>query len=100
MSQVNLVTLSEEIAELKRMIATLSERIAGIEGVASATATAAGPAREEAISEELLLAIAAAVAAYLGKRPKIRQVRLVGSARWAQEGRVSIQASHLLSVPR
>ena len=100
MSQVNLVTLSEEIAELKRMIAALSERVAGLEGFAPTLAREAAMAREEGISEDVLLAIAAALAAYLGKRPRIRQIRLLGSARWAQEGRVSIQASHLLNVPR
>ena len=48
------------------------------------------------ISEEELTAISAAVAAYLGVRAHIRQIRLVSSRAWAQEGRVSIQASHQL----
>jgi methylmalonyl-CoA carboxyltransferase 12S subunit len=42
--------------------------------------------------------IAAAVAAFLGKRAHIRQIRLVGSASWAEHGRVTIQASHALST--
>ena len=46
--------------------------------------------------EEELIAISAAVAAYLGVRVHIRQIRLIGSRAWAQEGRVSIQASHRL----
>ena len=37
-----------------------------------------GPA-PEALSEELVLVIGAAVAAFLGKRPHIRQIRLLGS---------------------
>jgi methylmalonyl-CoA carboxyltransferase large subunit len=49
------------------------------------------------ISEEILLVISAAIAAFLGKKPTIRQIRLVGTAAWAQEGRVTIQASHALS---
>ena len=53
------------------------------------------PAPQE-ISEEELTAISAAVAAYLGVRAHIRQIRLVSSRAWAQEGRVSIQASHQL----
>jgi len=48
------------------------------------------------ISEEELTAISAAVAAYLGVRAHIRQIRLVSSRAWAQEGRVSVQASHQL----
>ena len=50
-------------------------------------------------SEELLLALSAAVAAYLGKRPHIRAIRLLGSSAWAQQGRVFVQASHQLNVP-
>ncbi|HBY59307.1 MAG TPA: hypothetical protein DEH78_05765 [Solibacterales bacterium] len=50
----------------------------------------------EAISEETLLVISAAIAAFLGERAHIRSVRLISSRAWAQEGRVSIQASHRL----
>lgn len=50
-------------------------------------------------SEELLLVLSAAVAAYLGKRPHIRAIRLLGSGAWAQQGRVFVQASHQLNVP-
>ena len=52
--------------------------------------------RAGTITEEELLAISAAVAAYLGVRAHIRQIRLISSRAWAQEGRVSIQASHRL----
>ena len=57
----------------------------------SPVASAAG------ISEEELIAISAAVAAYLGVRAHIRQVRVIHSSAWAQQGRVSVQASHRLS---
>lgn len=109
MAQVSLKTLSEEIAELKQMIAALTERVAEIEGVGAVKAAPAAPVAvaapaaapmEQGISEEVLIAISAALAAYLGKRPKIRQVRLLGSAAWAQQGRVSIQASHRIEVSR
>jgi methylmalonyl-CoA carboxyltransferase large subunit len=40
--------------------------------------------------------IGAAVAAFLGKKAHVRQVRLLGSHPWAQQGRVTIQASHQL----
>jgi methylmalonyl-CoA carboxyltransferase large subunit len=52
------------------------------------------PAVEEGIPEEILLAISAAVAAYLGERVHIRQIRLISSPAWAQVGRASVQASH------
>lgn len=66
---------------------------------AAAAAPVAPPApQEEALTEEVLLAISAAIAAFLGKKPHIRQIRLIGSGAWAQQGRVSIQASHALAV--
>ena len=70
-----------------------------------AQAAAAGPApvqpdkAADEFSEELLLVLSAAVAAYLGKRPHIRAIRLLGSSAWAQQGRVFVQASHQLNVP-
>ena len=48
------------------------------------------------ITEEEVLANSPALAAYLGVRVHVKQIRLVSSRAWAQEGRVSIQASHRL----
>ena len=44
------------------------------------------------------LGISAAIAAFLGKKPHIRQIRLLGSAAWSQQGRLTIQASHALGA--
>ena len=60
----------------------------------------AEPAPHEEITEETLAVIAAAVAAFLGERAHIRQVRLVASEAWAQQGRVSVMASHRWAVHR
>jgi methylmalonyl-CoA carboxyltransferase large subunit len=67
--------------------------------VAEAPAQAALPAEEE-YNEDLLLAISATVAAYLGKRPRIRAIRLLDAGDWAQQGRVFVQASHTLKLAR
>jgi methylmalonyl-CoA carboxyltransferase 12S subunit len=68
---------------------------------ARTAATPAGPLEaHEAITEETLAVIAAAVAAFLGERAHIRQVRLVASEAWAQQGRVSVMASHRWAVHR
>ncbi|MBN1570490.1 MAG: hypothetical protein JXA73_21785 [Acidobacteria bacterium] len=48
------------------------------------------------VTEEELIAVSAALAAYLGVRVRIKQIRLLSSDAWAQQGRVSIQASHRL----
>ncbi len=100
------------LEEMRSQLTSLSERVAMLEnastnranGVAAAPATAVPQApaavQPEApaagISEEEILAISAALAACLGVRIHIRQIRLIGSGAWAQEGRVSIQASHRL----
>jgi methylmalonyl-CoA carboxyltransferase 12S subunit len=103
--------LLARIAELEERIARLeAARDAAVAGLVGATpvvrpVTAAAPApappppREE-IGEEVLLVIAAAVAAFLGERAHVRQVRLVGSDAWAQQGRVSVMASHRWAVHR
>ena len=61
----------------------------------------AEPAPTEEISPEIILVLSAAVAAFLGKRARIRGARLVRTApssAWAQQGRVYVQASHNLGV--
>ncbi len=95
------------IEQLRRELAALTERLAKLETPAPPSAPAASPAPASApasakaeaapeISEEELVAISAAIAAYLGVRAHIRQIRLISSPAWAQQGRVSIQASHRL----
>ncbi len=92
--------------ELQAQVAAISKRIELMEKRdAEAAAISAMPARTVApapvatnaiITEDELLAISAALGAYLGVRAHIRQIRLVGTSAWAQQGRVSIQASHQL----
>ena len=67
--------------------------------ISPAKPAAAGQALSPAkpvLSEDRLIAISAAVAAFLGERVRIRQIRLIRSNAWAQQGRVSVQASHWL----
>jgi methylmalonyl-CoA carboxyltransferase large subunit len=55
----------------------------------------------EEVSPETIMVLTAAVAAFLGKRARIRGARLVRAApsnAWAQQGRVFVQASHNLGV--
>jgi methylmalonyl-CoA carboxyltransferase 12S subunit len=103
MSEVAVDKLAATLEELQRQVAFLTDRLAQLEHPAAQAAepkpeppAAEEPAQEE-ISPEILLAISAAVAAYLGERAHIRAVRLISHTRWSQEGRVSIQASHHLN---
>lgn len=94
------------IEALRGEVRSLGARVGDLEArltdLAPSAATAAPtqamqattPAPQGDISEEELLALSAAIAAFLGVRAKIRHVRLVHSPTWAQVGRVHIQASH------
>lgn len=88
--------LAVAMVRLENEMARLAERLALLEGKAGVGLEAAQKVGPEPIPEDVVLVIAAAVAAFLGKRGQIRQIRLIGSAPWAQQGRVSIQASHRL----
>lgn len=84
--------LAGRVAELEGCLAA-----AGIRPPLAAPAVVEpGPTEAPAteITEEELLAISAAVAAYLGVRAHIRQVRLIQSTTWGQIGRLNVHASH------
>jgi methylmalonyl-CoA carboxyltransferase large subunit len=51
-------------------------------------------AKKQNIGPEIILAITAAVAAFLGKRASIHQIHLTGATAWAAQGRATVQASH------
>lgn len=84
-------TLLSRLDSIDQHLAEIDKRLASVE--TKAVQAPAGPPALD-VSDELALVIAAAVAAYLGKRPRIKHIRLLGSAAWAQQGRVFIQASH------
>jgi len=78
-------------AELLARIEELTRRVEWLE------ANLDGPHAPTVIPPDVVLAISAAVAAYLGKRAKVRQIHLSGGASWAREGRAAVMASHRLS---
>jgi methylmalonyl-CoA carboxyltransferase 12S subunit len=110
------VDIQAMLQEALAQLATLSARIETLEEQAAAnvrasavpaplaeaaliapTAPVSPEAAEPGITEEEVLAISAAIAAYLGVHAHIRQIRLIRSSAWAQQGRVTIQASHGLN---
>ena len=65
---------------------------------ATSAAGAVQPIKEE-VTPELLVMLAAAATAYLGKNVRIRTAKMLQSPYevlnpWAQQGRVFVQASH------
>ena len=97
-----------EVRRLEALIESRDVRPAPVPQPAPAPLQAAAPAPEapvtektEEVSPETILILSAAVAAFLGKRARIRSARLVRAApssAWAQQGRVFVQASHNLGV--
>jgi methylmalonyl-CoA carboxyltransferase large subunit len=73
------------VAELKALVAELTARVQKLEEVAAE--------RHPGVSEDVLLAISAACAAYLGKRATIKQVHLRRGTTWASQGRAVVQQS-------
>jgi len=67
-------------------VAELAARVQTLEEQASQ--------RHPEVSEDVLLAISAACAAYLGKRATIKQVHLRRGSTWASQGRAAAQQSH------
>ena len=93
MTDVSNDQLLAAIEDLRAQVAELRARLQRIE---QPEPPPPPPIVHEELSPEILTVISAAVAAFLGERGHIRAIRIVGSSRWAQEGRVSIQASHRL----
>jgi methylmalonyl-CoA carboxyltransferase large subunit len=109
--------LRTTLQEVLLQLANLSERVVGLEKLVSSNGQESAPAaKAEAveprlpetpatnpvavaagISEEEFLAISAALAAWLGVHAHIRQIRLIRTGAWAQQGRVTIQTSHRLN---
>jgi methylmalonyl-CoA carboxyltransferase large subunit len=98
-SEVDVPALLKRLEQLEMRVRTLEGQAAAAPVVATAAvapAAAKAPASEE-LSEELLTVLSAAIAAFLGVKARIRQIRLAGREGWAQQGRASIMASHRLA---
>jgi len=84
MSETNEPT--EAVAELKALVAELTARVQMLEEQAAQ--------RHPEVSENVLLAISAACAAYLGERAKVKQVHLRRGGGWATQGLATVQQQH------
>jgi methylmalonyl-CoA carboxyltransferase large subunit len=102
--QLELKQLRATLEDIRAQLASISERVTGFEKLAAPEVAPAAKAESNTstthssvaagITEEEVLAISAALAAWLGVQPHIRQIRLIRTSSWAQQGRVTIQASH------
>ena len=105
--KTDVYTIDEVMAildETRAQLAALAARVEQLEAgsktrpqTETAVASVSKPVEQPApvkqeITEEEVLAVSAALAAYLGVRVHIRQMRLLSSSAWAQQGRVSVHA--------
>ena len=96
--------LAGAVKALQARVAELSQPLASSPAPASASEvkTAASATKEAGhgeVTPEILVVIAAAVTAFLGKKVRIRSAKMLQSHYevvnpWAQQGRVLIHASH------
>jgi hypothetical protein len=98
-------TCAELRVEFKGQIDALSAKLTAAPSAALATGTMRPPADttspqvSEEITPEALARIAETITALLGRKVRIRSVKIlhthnVNSSSWAQQGRVVVQASH------
>jgi len=85
--------VEQTIAELQEAVRRLTERVAELESSLQEQEAAGVP-------EEVVIAISAAVAAYLGHRAKIKQLHYRTGAAYAQQGRAVVQGRHETHSPR
>lgn len=110
------LAMERQVAELAGAVKALQARVAELSQPAalhSASAPAAEtkpagaavkesvPPEKREVTPEMLVVIAAAVTAYLGKKVRIRSAKMLQSPYevvnpWAQQGRVFVQSSHIL----
>lgn len=98
LGHADLQGLREQLASLQQRVAALENERAQTHPLAGASAGSSASAPAELPIDQLLVVISAALAAHMGVKPRIRQIRLLGGASWAQVGRVTIQASHVLHL--
>ena len=83
------VVSAEVVAELLRRVSAMEAELEALRAKVDAN-----------VPEDVVLAICAAVAAFLGKRATVRQIHLVGDTTWAREGRAYVQSVHSASRRR
>ncbi|MEA5155520.1 hypothetical protein [Raineyella sp.] len=86
------MTDQNEIAALQQTIDQLTARLAAAEGrIAEFDRIAVGWAQEHQVDEDTMMVIAAAVAAVLGHRAKVKQIHFHEGSGWTTAGRMEVQ---------
>lgn len=94
--------LRKQLGDHSRLLADVLARLPAAQAAPQthvSAATDAATAAESVVSPELLIVMGAAVTSFLGKKVRIRSAKMLQSPYeiinpWAQQGRVTVQASH------
>lgn len=78
-------------ADLLAAVRTLADRVAHLEAELEAVRS---PHREPGVPDDVVIAISAAVAAFLGHRARVKQVHYRTGQAWAQQGKAVVQGHH------
>ena len=87
------VPVEQTVADLLETVRALTERVTQLEASLQEQEAAGIP-------EEVVIAISAAVAAFLGHRAKVKQLHYRTGAAYAQQGRAVVQGRHDTHTPR
>lgn len=82
-SKALLTELLSEVRTLNERIGNLEEQLADVKRQV-----------DEDIPEDVVMAISAAVAAFLGHKARIKHIHYRRGQAWAQQGRVAVQGRH------
>ena len=94
--RLQLTGFAERLSAVERLVAKAQPAVVAASVTPQGPRSASEPAHSAGISEDEVLALSAAVAAFLGLHAHIRQIRLIRSGNWALQGRATIQGSHIL----
>jgi hypothetical protein len=92
--------LSERQKAMEGQLSELAQAVKALEArLAPETAAASRTGKDDEVTPETLVVIAAAVTAFLGKKVRIRSARMVrqradSTSAWAQQGRAAVHGSH------
>ena len=104
-TDLQLNAVADALKALESRVAGLSQPQALVpdveSGAASVAAKPVAHRENEEVSPEMLVVMAAAVTAFLGKKVRIRSAKLLQASResansWSQQGRMLVHASHNL----
>ena len=82
--------------DLEELLATVAALAARVEALESELQSVRAEIPAPPVPDEVVLAITAAVAAFLGHRAKLKQIRYSPRPEWAQQGRAAMQRRNLI----